>query len=207
MSFEAVRAAYGSRAAEYIEAVGRIEHASAEDREYVLDWALRLRGRVLDVGSGPGQWTDHLRRAGVEVEGVEPVPEFVEAARRDYPESRYRQGRAEQLGVDDGSLGGVLAWYSLIHTDPGAIDAPLAEFARAIAPGGSLLIGFFAGDRLEPFDHAIATAYYWPVELLAARVEAAGFTVTGAGVRRDPEQPARPGRRPEAAIRATRASA
>ena len=143
MSFESVCAAYGTRAAEYIEAVGGVDHVSEADRAHILAWARGVEGRVLDVGSGPGQWTDHLRRQGVAIEGVEPVPEFLAAARRRYPDSRYREGRAEDLPAPDRSLGGILAWYSLIHTEPDGIAAPLEEFARVLAPGGSLLLGFF----------------------------------------------------------------
>ncbi|MBO1901747.1 class I SAM-dependent methyltransferase [Leucobacter weissii] len=206
MSFEQVRAAYASLAGEYVEAVGRIGHASEADRECVGAWATGLRGRVLDVGSGPGQWTDHLRRQGVRIEGVEPVPEFLSAARRSYPESRFRAGRAERLGVADASLAGVLAWYSLIHMEPETVDIALEEFARALAPGGSLLVGFFTGAELEPFEHAIATAYYWPVDLLGSRIEAAGFAVGDVRARLDPSARPVPGRRPEAMIVATRTS-
>ncbi len=190
--------AYSRRASEYVEAVGKIEHAAAEDREFVLEWARGIRGPVLDVGCGPGQWTDFLRKHGADVEGLDPSTAFVEHARRSYPLSRYRLGRAESLGVESGSLGCVLAWYSLIHTEPSEIDVALAEFARAVQPGGGLLLGFFAGARLEAFDHAITTAYYWPADALAERVERAGFTVTETQVREGP------GKRPEARLCAQR---
>lgn len=190
--------AYSRRASAYIEAVGKIEHAEAEDREYLLEWARGIRGPVLDVGCGPGQWTDFLREHGVGIEGLDPSTAFVEHARRSYPLSRYRLGRAESLGVESETLGGVLAWYSLIHTEPSEIDAALAEFARAVKPGGGLLIGFFAGERLEPFDHAITTAYYWPAEALTARVQRAGFTVAETRLRKRT--------RLEAALTATRDS-
>lgn len=206
MSFESVCAAYGSRAEEYIEAVGRIEHVEDEDRARIRSWATGISGRVLDIGSGPGQWTDYLRREGVEIEGVEPTPEFLAAARGRYPGSSFRAGRAESLDVDDASLAGILAWYSLIHTEPEDIDDALAEFARAVATGGSLLIGFFTGATLEPFEHAVTTAYHWPVELLSERIEAAGFTVRAVRARFDPELVPEPGRRPEAMIVAIRSA-
>lgn len=204
MSFETVRAAYGVRADDYIEAVGRVEHVSEADRARIVAWATAIDGRVLDVGSGPGQWTDHLRRQGVDIAGIEPTPEFLAAARRHYPDSRFSEGRAEHLDVADGGLGGILAWYSLIHTDPDEIDAAFAEFARALAPGGSLLVGFFTGAELQPFAHAVATAYYWPAGLLASRIEAAGFAVDEVRARFDPDVAPAPGRRPEATIIATR---
>lgn len=199
MSLESVRGSYGARAGEYVELVGRIEHVAAPDMALVERWARRIEGPVLDVGCGPGQWTHHLAGLGMDAEGVDPVPELIESAQATYPDVRYRVGRAEALGVDSGSLGGVLAWYSLIHTDPEQIGAALTEFARCIRPGGGLALGFFTSSTLGPFEHAITTAYYWPVVLLTSEVEAAGFTVTHTESRTD-----RPDRS-HGAILATRA--
>ena len=112
----------------------------------------------------------------------------------------FREGRAEHLDVPDESLGGVLAWYSLIHTPPASLGAILGEFARCLRPGGRLLIGFCEGPELVAFDHAVTTAYYWPIDLLSARIEQAGFVVTDTQARHDP------GSRPHGAITAERRS-
>lgn len=198
MTIDQVQAAYSARADEYIEAVGKIEHAAMQDRDYVRAWAHGIDGRVVDVGCGPGQWTNHLRQEGVDIEGVDPTAAFIERAQQHYPSVPYRVGWAEDLGVPDASLGGILAWYSLIHTAPESIDVPLAEFARCVRPGGGLLVGFFDGAAREPFDHTVTTAYYWSVDALAERIERAGFTVTEAQTRADP------GVRPHGAIVALR---
>jgi ubiquinone/menaquinone biosynthesis C-methylase UbiE len=163
---------------------------------------------ILDVGCGPGHWSAWLdeRLAGrksdapqaraegaaarippaLRVEGIDPAPAFVSLAQSRFPGTAFRLGRAEELGVPDASVHGVLAWYSLIHTAPEAVPAALAEFARVLVPGGSLLLGFFEGPRREPFGHAVAQAWYWPVPELAALVEAAGFAVEEAHTRQDP---------------------
>lgn len=186
MPVSKVRSAYGARSAEYIEMFGGIDTAAEADRNAVIAWARGLTGPIIDVGCGPGQWTHLLSEHGLEVEGVDLTPEFVAAARRRHPGVRFRIGQAEHLNVDDESLGGVLSWYSLMHTDPALIDCALTEFARCLRPGGGLALGFFEGPELIPFDHAVTTAHYWPMELLSARIEACGFTVTGTGRRADP---------------------
>ena len=186
MTTEHVHEAYSRRAEEYIDAVGRIEHAAQVDRDYLLAWAKSITGRVVDVGCGPGQWTDFFHHAGIDVEGVDPSDAFIERAKRSYPDARYRRGRAEQLDCADASVGGILAWFSLIHHDPADLHGPLAEFTRCLAPGGSVALGFFDGSAREPFDHAITTAYYWSVEALTNLLETAGFTVTDARTKQDP---------------------
>ncbi|MDZ5077702.1 class I SAM-dependent methyltransferase [Nesterenkonia sp. HG001] len=183
MTLESVRTSYGTRAEEYIAALGSITQAHHDDVSLIRQWAGSLDGPVIDVGCGAGQWTELLRSMGVEVCGVDPVREFIESARDTYPDGRYRVGRAERLSVDSGTLGGVLAWYSLIHTAPEHIGAPLTEFARCLRPGGGLALGFFIGPTVEPFDHAVTTAYYWPMDTLTAEVEAAGLTATHTSTR------------------------
>jgi SAM-dependent methyltransferase len=178
--------AYAARSTEYISLFGSVEAAAELDREHLLAWAQGVDGRIIDVGCGPGHWTSYLSERGVAVEGIDPVPEFVDHARRRHPLVTYRIGRADRLGVDSSSLGGVLAWFSLIHASPDQIGVPLTEFARCIRPGGGLALGFFEGPELVPFDHAVTTAYFWPVDLLSSRVEQAGFAVTDLHTRVDP---------------------
>ena len=180
------------------------------DLSIVSQWADELDGPVLDLGCGPGHWTAFLAERGghsggdghsghaplsaLDVTGVDPAPAFVEHARRDHPGIRYEIGSAEHLSADDASLGGVLAWYSLVHHSPDAIDGPLREVARVLRPGGRFLVGFFEWPALERFEHTVVTAWRWPVDELAARLEAAGLTVLGTTTRTDP------GSRPHAAL-------
>lgn len=186
MPLTEVSDAYGRRALEYIANHGAIGNAEEADRTLIASWAGTVRGRIIDVGSGPGQWTNFLHQAGADVEGVEPVLTFVEDARRRYPNVSYEIGRAEHLRVSDASVGGILAWFSLIHIEPDQIGVVFAEFARCLQPDGSLVVGFFEGPRLAPFDHAVTTAYFWPVGLLSQVIEEAGFTVTVSHTRTDP---------------------
>lgn len=192
--------AYGRRAAEYIELLGTVDALAAPDRAFVGRWADEHRdGPIVDVGCGPGHWTQWLHERGLSVSGVDPTPEFVAHARNRYPHLDIALGRGEALDAGDASLSGILAWYSLIHTPPERIGDILGEFARCVAPGGGLLVGFFEGGELEAFDHAVTTAYFWPVESLGKKIEEAGFTVIARETRVDP------GHRPHGAIAAVRA--
>ena len=190
----AALSAYAARAAEYAEKLGSLEAVHPEDRRLISSWADSCPGKILDVGCGPGHWTDLLHREGNEVEGVDPVSEFVSLAQSAFPRTRFRQAQAEDLGVPDRHLGGILAWYSLIHMDPSDLGDALAEFSRALCPGGRLLIGFFEWSTIETFPHAVTEAYRWPVEDMTAALEAAGLTVEDAVTRQEA------GARPHAAL-------
>ncbi|MFE2329903.1 class I SAM-dependent methyltransferase [Streptomyces sp. NPDC059385] len=133
--------------------------------------------RVADVGCGPGHLTAMLHDLGLDAFGLDLSPGMVAHARRARPALRFDEARMEALPVEDGSLGGVLAHYSTIHTPPAELPALLAEQARVLAPGGLLLTSFFATDGPEPvrFDHKVTPAYSRPVDHFAELLTGAGL--------------------------------
>ncbi|MDQ0615831.1 ubiquinone/menaquinone biosynthesis C-methylase UbiE [Microbacterium sp. W4I4] len=175
---DGVGRAYDARAAEYIELAGDVARLADADRQEIGRWADATTGRILDAGCGPGLWTGFLHAAGRDVLGIDLSEQFVAHARAQHPELEFVHGSFEELPAPDASLGGILAWYSLIHTPPEQLPAVLAEFARVLAPGAGILIGFFEGAPREPFAHAITTAYFWTPDAMADLLVEAGFTVT-----------------------------
>lgn len=198
MTESEVRAAYGARADEYTAVLGSIDSTHEQDRKLVSEWSRPLVGPVLDVGCGPGHWTDFMAGQGVAAEGVDVVPEFVSRARERFPHVPFRTASLTELGVPADYAAGILAWYSLIHLSPDDMPAALRELARCTAPNGGLLVGFFEGAAVEPFPHAVTTAYYWSVDELSRYLVDAGFDVLAVHSRADP------GKRSHAAIVARR---
>lgn len=172
-----VTAAYSRRAAEYTDLLGSMEAVHPSDRQLIDSWAQTLTGPVLDAGCGPGHWTNYLAGRGLAVRGIDLVPAFVEHARSSYPGVAFDLGSIDDIDEPDASLGGVLSWFSTIHHSPAHISEPLAEFARALRPGGGLVFGFFDGSSVEQFDHAVAPAYRWPVNQMRDLLAAGGFEV------------------------------
>jgi SAM-dependent methyltransferase len=136
-------------------------------------------GRVADLGCGPGDVTARLAELGLEAFGVDASPAMIELARQAHPGLRFDVGTMEAPAIADGALGGVLSRWSLIHTPPPEVPAILAEFHRVLAPGGHLLVGFSASEGpshpTQVFDHAVAPAYRWSPDHLAALLREAGL--------------------------------
>ncbi|MFD2419829.1 class I SAM-dependent DNA methyltransferase [Amycolatopsis pigmentata] len=198
VSVDEVREAYGRRADEYVELAFSPAGRHELDHKLISRWAGGLSGRMIDAGCGPGRWTGFLRDQGCDIEGVDVVPRFIEIARSRFPDVPFRLGRLNDLEVPDRSLAGILSWYSIIHTDPANVPGILGEFARCLADGGGLLLGMFEGPRVEPFPHAVTTAYFWSIEEMSRCLADSGFRVEATESRVDP------GRRPHAAIVARR---
>ncbi|MEV4560183.1 methyltransferase domain-containing protein [Kitasatospora sp. NPDC049285] len=153
--------------------------------------AVRERGLpVGDLGCGPGEAVEVLAGLGARAFGLDLSAGMLAQARGRCPATGWVQASMAALPLADGSLGAILARYSLIHLPPEELPGALAEFGRVLAPGGRLLTGFFAADpelgdtdHPVPFDHKVTTAYRWPVDTLAGLLRAAGFTETARVVR------------------------
>jgi SAM-dependent methyltransferase len=191
--------AYARRAEEYADLLGTVSAMAPQDRRRIESWAEGVDGPILDAGCGPGHWTAHLADLGHDVEGWDPVEEFLAIARARHPAVAYRRSAFADLVREPQAYGGILAWYSLIHLEPAEFPGTLSLLHRALRPGGSLLLGLFDGPRQEAFAHAVAPAQHWPVREMELLLERAGFTVLDVRTRQDP------GARPHAALCARRA--
>ncbi|MEW1687680.1 class I SAM-dependent DNA methyltransferase [Streptomyces sp. NPDC091265] len=150
----ATRTYYDAVAEDY---AGRVQSLFAEDvtgRAMLGAFAEEVRADgglpVADLGCGPGHVAAHLAALGVSVSGVGLSPRMVDIARRSYPDLRFEVGSMDALDLPDGGLGGVVAWWSIMHTPPELLPALFAEFHRVLAPGGRFLLGFHAGED-EPY--------------------------------------------------------
>lgn len=142
---------------------------------------VRDLGPVLDVGCGPGTVTAHLTGLGLDVRGVDLSPRMVEHARRLHPGLPFAVASATDLSLTDSSLGGVLGWWSLFNLPRDVLPGVLASFARALVPGGQVLLGTHVGDgdveRTQAYGGVPVTwtTHLWRPEHLAALLGEAGL--------------------------------
>jgi ubiquinone/menaquinone biosynthesis C-methylase UbiE len=101
-------------------------------------------------------------------------------------------GRLDELPVEDGSLAGVVCWYSIIYTPPERLDDAFAELRRVLTSEGCLLLAFQEGGG-EPVHRPDAhgtklalTRYEHSLTDVTRRLEAAELVVH-ATVLREPE--------------------
>lgn len=188
-----IGAAYDAVASLYAELFSDMLDALPLERAMLAAFAELVQahsgGPVADIGCGPGQVTAQLRALGSNAFGVDLSPAMVALARQAYPDLRFEEGSMTALDLPDGMLGGILAFYSIIHIEPGQLPVVFAEFDRVLAPGGYLLLGFFAGADPQPqeFDHKVAPAYRWSPDSLADLLASAGLVEVGR-LQREPHE-------------------
>lgn len=109
----------------------------------------RATDRVLDVGCGDGTFCRFVARSDRNVVGIDIDASALPA---ESPGVRYVLASAEALPFADGDFGAVTMTMVLHHVQA---QRALAEAARVLAPGGSLLVlgyGNYGGWRDAPHE-------------------------------------------------------
>ena len=194
-----VRASYDRVAEDYATLLAGLLVASPYDRAVLGAFAETVgdRGTVADVGCGPGRITGYLHELGLGVVGIDLSPGMLAVARRTYPHLAFGLGSLAALGVGDGTLAGVVAWYSIIHTPPAELPVVFAELHRVLTPGGRLVLAFQVGDECVHIEHAYGhdvsvDAYRLPPDRIADLLTAAGLVVDAELVRAPADDEKRP---------------
>lgn len=178
------RRTWRRQAASYDRTVGRAERGMlAGSREWI---GARATGRVLEVAVGTGRSLPYYP-PGVAIVGIDLSPEMLTIARRRAAEAGVaadlREGDAEALPFGDGEFDTVVCALALCSIP--RPEVALAEMARVVAPGGSvLLVDHTRSDR------PLVYAGQWMIERVTipvqgehltrrhrAEVEAAGLEV------------------------------
>jgi SAM-dependent methyltransferase len=185
MSYDVVADEYAQRIFE------ELKHKPV-DRNLLDRFAARVRtnGPACDLGCGPGHVARYLHERGVQIIGVDLSPVMVGCAKRLNPGIEFRQGDTRRLDVEDGSWGGIVAFYSIIHIPRSEVVAALSEMKRVLRPGGELLLSFHIGDDILHLDewwgHAVSVDFiFFRTDEMRELLGSAGFQV-GDIVEREP---------------------
>jgi SAM-dependent methyltransferase len=178
------RATYDRVAEEYAARIAGELAAKPLDRALLTCFVEQVGGLgiIADIGCGPGHVAAYLHELGAQVVGVDLSPEMVAIARQRSPEIPFEQGSMLALAASDASWGGIVALYSIIHLPVEERPRALAEFYRALRPGGLLLLAFHIGDEQRHLDEwwgqevSLDIWFLQPREIESLLIEA-GFTV------------------------------
>ncbi|MFH9860682.1 class I SAM-dependent DNA methyltransferase [Streptomyces sp. NPDC017202] len=145
-------------------------------------------GKVADLGCGPGRVTGHLASLGLSMSGLDLSESMLAVARRENPGIRFERGSMLELPHEDGSLDGLVSWYSSIHTPVEELPGLFAEFRRVLRSGGHALLAFQVGDEPKhhdrPWGHPVSLDFHRRrPEAMAELLAAAGFSVRSRTVR------------------------
>ncbi len=146
---KSIQATYDTVADEYSRRIYDELNHKPFDRELLNRFADRVRrlGPVCDLGCGPGHIAHYLHELKVDVFGIDLSIGMIEQAKRLNPGIEFQQGNMLALKIEDGVLGGIVAFYSIIHIPQDQILKALREMNRTMRSGGLLLLAFHVGEE------------------------------------------------------------
>ncbi|MES3004823.1 MAG: class I SAM-dependent methyltransferase [Patescibacteria group bacterium] len=102
------------------------------------------KGKVLDVGSGPGRDGLVLKNAGLDVVCLDASKSMIELSEAKGLKSVL--GDFDKLPFSSRSFDGVWAYTSLLHTPKSKIKEPLMEINRVLKKNGIFGLGLIEGE-------------------------------------------------------------
>ena len=179
---DALRAGYAAVARAYREHLGHELAGKPLDRAFLAAFAERCTGRIADVGCGPGHVAQFLASLGADVEGLDLSPAMIEEARALAPALAFRVGDMFALPYAAGALGGIVAFYSIVHLQSDELGPLFAELRRALAPDGLVALAFHVGTEAVHVDELFGSAtsldfVFHRSEVVGEALVAAGFAI------------------------------
>lgn len=102
------------------------------------------RGRILDVGSGPGRDGLLLQQRGLDVTCLDASQAMIAISQK--RGLRSIQGDFNSLPFEDNYFDGAWAYTSLLHVPKAEVTKGLDEIKRVLKRGGILGLGLIEGD-------------------------------------------------------------
>lgn len=179
-----VRQSYDAVAEEYLECFRDELAGKPLDRALLACFAEEAEdgAPVADLGCGPGHVAAWLAGRGVASVGIDLSPAMIAVGRRDYPQVEFREGDFLALPAADGEFGAVVAFYSIIHLEPGELGRAFGEIHRVLRPSALFLVAFHIGSEVrhlaEWWGHEVDVdfGFFEPPDIAKA-MEQAGFRV------------------------------
>lgn len=137
--------------------------------------AVRVGGRALDLGCGPGIYAAHMAARGLVVDAVDASREMVALAAAQ-PGVAARMARFEDIS-EIAVYDGIWANFSLLHAPRREFSGHLVRLKRALKSGGVLHLGMKLGTGEGPDDIGRFYTYYGEDEL-EKYLNEAGFSIS-----------------------------
>jgi SAM-dependent methyltransferase len=137
---------------------------------------------IADLGCGPGHVAAWLGGRGRAAVAIDLSPSMIAVGRREFPQVEFREGDLLELPAADGEFGAVIAFYSIIHLEPGELRRAFSEIRRVLRPRGLFLVAFHIGSEVRHLDqwwgHAVDVDFrFFEPPVIAETLERAGFCI------------------------------
>ena len=137
---------------------------------------------MVELGAGPGHVAAYLAERDVDVSALDLSSAMVDEAKRLFPGLQAVVGDMLDLPYANGSLEGVIAFYSIIHFDDAQLAVAFNEMERVVRATGLVALAFHVGDEVVRREQwwdmpVVLDARFLPVKLVTRLLGEAGFDI------------------------------
>ncbi|MEO9872935.1 class I SAM-dependent methyltransferase [Ekhidna sp.] len=98
-----------------------------------------LKGKFLDMGCGPGFFTEHLLNAGIDFIAMDSSPDSITKLQERYPSVDSKVGSLDSIPTDDDCFDGIFLIEVMEHLGNDYLQVVLKELKRVIKKNGYLI--------------------------------------------------------------------
>jgi len=158
--------------------IGTWHHDVSQNRNALITAMHKSKGKILDLGCGPGRDLVVFQEMGYQVTGLDATLAFVEMAQQIAGCEVWQQSFLS-LDLPNSTFDGIFANASLIHVPSAEMLGVLKDLHQALNKNGILLMSMVRGDREGYSERPTGFRYVtgWEYETLKLKLEAAKFQI------------------------------
>jgi ubiquinone/menaquinone biosynthesis C-methylase UbiE len=141
------------------------------------------KGKLIDLGCGPGQTTKFLWECGIEdCIGTDISSGMITEAKSLYPQLSFEIADMLSLAYADSSFGSAIAFYSIVNFNYDQAEKAFKEVKRILKTNGGFLFSFHVGDEVVHLDNFLEQQvnidfYFFETKKITALLQQTGFEV------------------------------
>jgi len=142
------------------------------------------KGKVLEIGCGPGEISNYLFVKGLNITGIDISPEMIKVAKKYNDRMDFQIGNVFNLTFANDSISGIVAPYLIVNFDYIEVKDAFIEIIRVLRNNGTLLVSFHIGrDKTKTYRDFFhkgkpLTFTFYKVDTIKELLKKVGFIIT-----------------------------
>jgi SAM-dependent methyltransferase len=184
MNIENIKNGYDTIARKYAKSLFDELDNKPLDRHLLKEFVkiIRPTSKVCDFGCGPGHVSRFLKDIDVDVFGADLSEGMITVASELNPDIMFEVDNMLESKQGNGSIGGVVLFYSVVHFELKEIEQVIKEMWRILEEEGILFLAFHEGDSIfhvdELFDEKVELDYvFLKTDSIVDALKGCGFKI------------------------------
>ena len=113
---------------------------------------IRGKGKVCDLGCGPGHVSRFIKDQGIDVCGIDLSDGMLKKAKEKNPDIEFTKGNMINLETKEKSFAGIILYYSIVHFTIKEVEEVFVNLGNILENNGLLFLAFHVGDEVLHID-------------------------------------------------------